>query len=221
MNKTIDITDSAEAKQDFCNALIFDKLNAGGRDVIPAVIRNMPTGEIRMVGVMNREALEQTLLTGFVTFFSRSKGRLWQKGEQSGNTLRAVRLRADCDSDTVLIDAVCQGPTCHTGEMSCFGDVAPTAILQQLEEIIASRSAAAPGDSSYTARLLQDTPRRRAQKVGEEGVETALALSDGNDAEVISESADLLYHLLVALAGRNIRLDDVLQELRRRRNTNK
>lgn len=191
--------------------LAFDKMNG----LLPCVVQDADTAQVLMLGYMNAEALAHTQESGLVTFFSRSKGRLWTKGESSGNTLRLVRLSADCDSDALLILARPQGPTCHTGAVSCFG-VTPPALhmLGRLERTVQERRGADP-ESSYTARLLGE-PRRAAQKVGEEGVEVALAVLAQDDPELLGEAADLLYHLTVVLALRGLTLEQMLEVLRRR-----
>ena len=189
--------------------------------LIPALIQNAATGRLLMLGWMNREALTRTLRTRRVHFFSRSRQVLWRKGETSGNELQLRALAADCDRDALLVTATPAGPTCHTGEVSCFfrevvsdeggtgtAAKAPDApgtdrVLERLAGIIRDRAAARPEDS-YTAKLLAAGPRRIAQKVGEEGVETALAGAAGDATELVSEAADLLYHLLVLFESRNV-----------------
>ena len=185
--------------------------------LIPAIIQDATTGEVRMIGYMDRAALDATLADKLVTFHSRSRGGPWRKGETSGNLLDLVEVRADCDHDALLLLANPRGPTCHTGMASCFGDQgAPGAgFIADLERIIASRAGTDP-TTSYTARLLAEGPARAAQKVGEEGVETALAGRCGDDAELISEAADLIYHLTVLLATRKLQWQHVTAELKRR-----
>ncbi|WP_118857279.1 bifunctional phosphoribosyl-AMP cyclohydrolase/phosphoribosyl-ATP diphosphatase HisIE [Sphingomonas mesophila] len=185
--------------------------------LIPAVIQDAASGEVRMVGMMDRAALEATLRDGFVTFFSRSKNRLWRKGESSGNLLDLVDLRTDCDRDSLLVLAQPRGPTCHTGAASCFGEGgAPgTGFLASLAAIVDERTAADPAES-YTARLVAAGVKRIAQKFGEEGVEVALAAAGGDAAEVTAEAADLLYHLTVLLRETGSSWAEVTDELRRR-----
>lgn len=185
--------------------------------MIPAIVQDSASGEVRMLGYMNRDALEATIATGFVTFFSRSRNKLWRKGETSGNTLALVSIAADCDGDALLITAIPNGPTCHNGTTSCFGNYqAPgTGFVADLERILAARAQADPA-TSYTARLLGEGVKRIAQKVGEEGVETALAGVAGDDAEVTSEAADLTYHLTLLLQARGLSWAAVIDELRRR-----
>ena len=162
---------------------------------------------VLMLGYMDREALAATLARGRVVFFSRSRQRLWEKGETSGNSLQLVDIRCDCDADTLLVIALPAGPVCHTGTASCFGDepltaAAPLSFLAELEQLIAQRIAAAP-EGSYTARLYAGGVRRMAQKVGEEGLEVASAGAGRTDAALLGECADLLYHLLVLLRARS------------------
>ena len=197
--------------------LDFDKVDG----LMPAIVQDVDTGRVLMLGYMNREALEKTQATGHVTFFSRSRQRLWTKGETSGNTLELVSLNADCDRDTLLVQAVPHGPTCHLGTDTCWGDeVNPAAgFLAELERVIESRADADP-ESSYTARLLNKGVKRCAQKVGEEGVEVALAATAGDREELINESADLLYHLLVVLNAGAVSLDEVLATLMDRHASN-
>jgi phosphoribosyl-ATP pyrophosphohydrolase/phosphoribosyl-AMP cyclohydrolase len=188
-----------------------------GDGLLPAVIQDANNRAVLMLGFMNREALAESLARGRVVFFSRSKQRLWEKGETSGNTLSIRGIQSDCDNDSLLIQAVPAGPTCHRNTPTCFGDGALPAgadltFLAQLEEVIAARLADRP-EGSYTARLFAEGPRRMAQKVGEEGVEVALAATAGEDAELISESADLLYHLTLLLQAKGLRLVDVAREL--------
>lgn len=195
------------------NALAWDRMHG----MIPAIVQDAASGEVRMLGYMNRAALEATIADGFVTFFSRSKDRLWRKGESSGNTLTVVAIAPDCDGDALLVTATPTGPTCHTGTSSCFGDdVAPgTGFIAELERILAKRATADPHES-YTARLMKEGVKRIAQKVGEEGVETALAAVAGDDSEVASEAADLVYHLTLLLHTRGLSWSVVIDELRRR-----
>ena len=193
------------------NGLAWDKMDG----LLPAIIQEADGGRVRMLGYMNRAALEATLETGDVTFFSRSKQRLWVKGEKSGNTLKLVSVYADCDDDAILILAEPQGPTCHKGDDSCFGTETAPHFLAQLEAVVAERGAADP-EESYTARLMAKGVKRIAQKVGEEGVEAALAATVGDREELTNEAADLLYHLLVLLRASDLTLADVTDELKRR-----
>jgi len=185
--------------------------------LMPAIVQDAATGRVLMLGYMNPEALEKSRATGHVTFFSRSKQRLWTKGETSGNTLQLVDIAADCDGDTLRVAAIPQGPTCHLGTDTCFGDdfSPPVGFLAELERIVASRRGTDP-EASYTARLLDRGVKRCAQKVGEEGVEVALAAAAGDPDELVNESADLLYHLLVVLAVSDVTLEAVVDTLRAR-----
>jgi len=182
---------------------------------------------VLMLGYMNREALRETLTRRRVVFFSRSRQQLWEKGETSGHTLTLVGIRADCDRDTLLVTALPAGPVCHTGTATCFGDDAPAgeerragdagglAFLGALQSIIAQRLAERP-EGSYTARLYSQGPKRIAQKVGEEGVEVALAAVVETDDKVVAESADLIYHLVLLLKSRGLSLEHVAAELESR-----
>ncbi len=185
--------------------------------LVPAVVQDAETLQVLMLGYMNAEALAKTLETGLVTFFSRSKGRLWTKGETSGDVLRLDHVLTDCDEDALLVFARPQGPTCHTKTTACFGmDTAPgIGFLGKLAHIVAERAKADPADS-YTARLMTKGIAKIAQKVGEEGLETALAGRAGDLDELHNEAADLLYHLTVLLMARETSLDAVLDVLRER-----
>jgi phosphoribosyl-ATP pyrophosphohydrolase/phosphoribosyl-AMP cyclohydrolase len=185
-----------------------------GGGLLPAIVQHWRSGAVLMLGYMNREALEQTRQSGKVTFWSRSKQRLWTKGETSGNFLLLKALHADCDGDTLLVQAQPQGPTCHLGTSSCFGDAStpPLAFLAELDALIAQRGEERPA-GSYTTRLFESGMRRIAQKVGEEGVETALAGVTEDDATLLGEAADLLFHLLVLLRARGASLTDLAARL--------
>ena len=191
-----------------------------GGGLLPAIVQHARTGRVLMLGYMNDAALRETLGGGRVVFYSRSRETLWLKGETSGHYLNVVDVSTDCDSDAILVLADPIGPTCHTGSESCFADAASTdaqrlAFLALLENIIANRIADQPEDS-YTAQLFAKGPSRIAQKVGEEGVETALAAVTRDDQGLVSECADLLFHLLVLLKSRAISLETVVDELRAR-----
>lgn len=188
-----------------------------GGGLVPAIIQDARSELVLMLGYMNPESFEKTLETGKVTFFSRSRQELWTKGETSGNYLNYVSHAIDCDKDTVLIKAVPVGPTCHEGTASCFSDQDITGIgfLSYLEDLVEARKTA-DADSSYTAKLLQGPLRRAAQKVGEEGVETALAAVAETEEKLTSEAADLLYHLIVLLRAKDVSLDNVIATLRER-----
>jgi phosphoribosyl-ATP pyrophosphohydrolase/phosphoribosyl-AMP cyclohydrolase len=193
---------------------------AKGDGLLPAIIQHAATGAVLMLGYMNHEALRETLERKHVVFFSRSKQRLWEKGETSGHTLDLVDVSVDCDNDTLLITALPRGPVCHTGTKTCFGNDTQSpaerlAFLSDLEGVIEQRVMDRP-EGSYTARLFAQGPKRIAQKVGEEGLEVALAAVAEGDDKVISESADLLFHLLVLLKSRGIKLETVVAELQSR-----
>ena len=189
--------------------------------LLPAIVQDAAGGAVLMLGYMTRKALAATQASGRVTFWSRSKKRLWTKGETSGNYLEVRSIAADCDRDTLLILARPAGPACHLGTRTCFGETPPhaaaesLAFLSTLQEVIAERIAN-PAPDSYTAKLLAEGPRRVAQKVGEEGVELALAAVAQGDAEVVGEAADLLYHMLVLLQSKHLSLAQVVAELETR-----
>jgi phosphoribosyl-ATP pyrophosphohydrolase/phosphoribosyl-AMP cyclohydrolase len=193
---------------------------AKGDGLVPAIVQDADNGAVLMMAYMNREALEQTLARSRAVFFSRSKQRLWEKGETTGHTLDVVGVVADCDNDTLLVTARPRGPACHNGTLTCFGDeprtaAAPIAFLAKLEAVIAQRATEKP-EASYTARLLEKGINRVAQKVGEEGVELALAGAAQGEDKVIEESADLLFHMLVLLRARGVTLGQVVAELEKR-----
>lgn len=184
--------------------------------LLPAVVQDSATGQLLMLGYMSREALSATLERGRAVFHSRSKGRLWEKGETSGNTLAVSEVLTDCDGDALLVKATPAGPTCHLGGASCFGGNADGAgFLATLGRIVADR---AGGDSagSYTARLLEEGPAKIAQKIGEEGVELALAAVGRDRQGCVEETADLIYHVTVLMEARGFGWKDVAAELRRR-----
>lgn len=185
-------------------------------NLMPVIIQHYVSGEVLMLGYMNQEALAQTQSSGKVTFYSRTKQRLWTKGETSGNFLNVVSISSDCDNDTLLILVNPIGPTCHTGANSCFtNSKTEWSFLYDLEQLLASRKQADP-QSSYTAKLYHDGTKRIAQKVGEEGVETALAATVHDKEELKNESADLIYHLFVLLQDQNLALQDVIGILKAR-----
>ena len=196
--------------------LDFDK--TGG--LLPAIVQHAQSGAVLMLGYMNRDALRETLTRRRVVFYSRSRQCLWEKGETSGHTLTLADVRADCDHDTLLVTALPAGPVCHLNTATCFGDETLTAagrlaFLDRLETVIAHRVTDRP-EGSYTARLHAEGPKRIAQKVGEEGLEVALAAVAETDDKLIAESADLLYHLLLLLGSRGLRLEHVVAELESR-----
>lgn len=188
-----------------------------GDGLLPAVVQDADEGKVLMLGFMNRDALRHTLGDGRVTFYSRTRQSLWTKGETSGNFLEVVSVSADCDADTLLVLARPQGPVCHEGTATCFPRAEATAagrlsFLASLEQVLAERIARNP-EGSYTAELFQQGRGRIAQKIGEEGVELALAAVGTEDSEVVSEAADLVYHLLLLLRERGLSLADVVAEL--------
>jgi len=192
---------------------------AKGDGLLPAIVQHWLSGEVLMLGYMDAEALAHTRASGHITFYSRSKRRLWTKGESSGHVLVLKGIRIDCDADTLLVQADPHGPTCHLGTSSCFGDRAdvrpPLGFLAELDALVAQRHAERPA-GSYTTRLFDGGIRRIAQKVGEEGVETALAAVAQGDEELLGEAADLVFHLTVLLRDRGLSLADVAAVLARR-----
>lgn len=187
--------------------------------LVPAIVQDFQSSQVLMMGYMNQDALAKTGETGQVTFFSRTKQRLWTKGETSGNVLQLVNIQLDCDNDTLLVKVNPIGPTCHLGNTTCW-DVDPQEVsqmvwLHQLEQLLAARKSADP-DSSYTASLYARGTKRISQKVGEEGVEVALAATSGDKAELVCESADLIYHLLVLLQDQGLSMNDVVNKLKER-----
>jgi phosphoribosyl-ATP pyrophosphohydrolase/phosphoribosyl-AMP cyclohydrolase len=195
------------------DALDFTK----GNGLVPGVVQDAHTGTVLMLGYLNREALQETLKRRRVVFFSRSRGKLWEKGETSGNTLNLVSVVADCDNDALLLRVQPVGPTCHRNTPSCFGDGQPPdrdglPFLMLLQDIIEKRIAESP-EGSYTAKLYGQGIKRMAQKVGEEGVEVALAAQSAGNDELVSEAADLVFHLTLLLRARDLSLDAVAREL--------
>ncbi len=187
------------------------------RDLIPAIIQHAETGEVLMLGYMNREALSTSFNTNELTFYSRSKQRLWRKGETSGNTMTVKQITTDCDKDSLLIQVFPSGPACHLGYSTCFQPPIASArtFLDKLIQVIAQR-ATHPNSESYTAELMAAGINRCAQKVGEEAVETVIAAASRNTDELITETADLLFHLLVLLEVSEVRFYDVLTCLQKR-----
>lgn len=182
--------------------------------LLPAIVQDADNGRVLMLGYMNRDALAETLASGRVCFYSRSRASLWTKGETSGHFLDLVRLEADCDGDTLLVQARPNGPTCHLDRASCF-PTAPAAFLAELDAVVAQRERERPA-GSYSTKLFEAGTRRIAQKVGEEGVETALAGVVQDDNALLGESADLVYHLLVLLRSRGLSLAQVVETLQQR-----
>jgi len=188
-----------------------------GEGLLPAVVQDADSEAVLMLAFMNRESLQLTLQRGRVVFYSRTRQKLWEKGETSGNTLQLVSIEADCDRDSLLVRAHAMGPTCHRDTPTCFGDGTPPrsqglGFLAQLQHVIAERIAHNP-EGSYTAKLYSQGVKRMAQKVGEEGVEVALAAQGGDNAELVGEAADLLFHLALLLRARGLSLDAVGAEL--------
>lgn len=192
----------------------FDKSPDG---LVPAVIQDAQTGKVLMLGYMNEEAYWKTEAEGIVTFFSRSKQRLWTKGETSGNFLHVKQMLVDCDGDTLLIKASPDGPTCHTGADTCFNEVnkGNGQFLNYLQEIIHERRIN-PSDASYTASLFKKGVNKIAQKVGEEAVELVIEAKDDNDDLFRGEAADLMFHFLVLLEQKNMNLDEIIAVLQQR-----
>ena len=193
--------------------LDFEKM--GG--LIPAIVQDNNTNKVLMLGFMNEEAYEETKETGKVTFFSRTKNRLWMKGETSGNTLQVVSMMGDCDNDTILIKANPAGPVCHTGADTCFGEknVEDIMFLKYLQDFIEQRRQEMP-EGSYTTSLFLKGVNRMAQKVGEEAVETVIEATNGTEDGFIYEASDLIYHLIVLLTSKGLRLEDLARELKKR-----
>ena len=176
--------------------------------LIPTIIQDYQTRQVLMLGYMNEEALQKTLKENIVTFFSRSKNRLWTKGETSGNYLKVVSIKEDCDQDTLLIKVIPSGPTCHNGTTSCFADETPLPFLNQLEQVIEGRIAN-QNANSYVASLFQKGINKIAQKVGEEAVELVIESKDNNPDLFLNEAADLLFHYLLLLKAKGFGLTDV------------
>lgn len=194
-------------------ALDFDKMNG----LIPAIIQDAVTSKVLMLGFMNKEAYDRTLETKKVTFFSRTRQKLWTKGEESGNFLHVVAVKEDCDHDTLLIEACPEGPVCHTGTDTCWGEKneEPVMFLKQLQDFIDRRYEEMP-EGSYTTSLFRAGVNKMAQKVGEEAVETVIEACNGTDERLIYEGADLLYHLIVLLTSKGYRIEDLVRELQAR-----
>ena len=195
--------------------LNFSKL-AG--DLLPAVIQDNTTGKVLMLGFMNKDAYHETVTSGLVTFYSRTKNRLWTKGEESGNFLKVVSIQPDCDQDTLLIKVNPVGPVCHTGTDTCWGEenkLEDVLFLKQLQDFIDNRKKEMP-KGSYTTSLFEDGLSRMAQKVGEEAIETVIEAMAGNDERLLYEASDLVYHLIVLLSHKGMRIEDIARELKRR-----
>ena len=197
--------------------LDFGKMNG----LVPAIIQDNYTQKVLMLGFMNEEAYNKTVETGKVTFFSRTKNRLWTKGEESGNFLHVVSIAADCDNDTLLIKVNPAGPVCHTGADTCWGEKNEQDImfLKELQDFIDKRHEEMP-EKSYTTSLFKSGVNKMAQKVGEEAVETIIEACNGTDERLIYEGADLLYHLIVLLTSKGYRIEDLARELKERPSEN-
>lgn len=196
--------------------LDFDKM--GG--LIPAIVQDAVTQKVLMLGFMNKDAYEKTVETKLVTFWSRSRQCLWTKGETSGNFLHLVSLKADCDRDTLLIEAHPDGPVCHLGTDTCWGetnDLNPILFLSELQDFINKRHDDMP-ENSYTTSLFRKGVNKMAQKVGEEAVETVIEATNGTNDKLVYEASDLLYHLIVLLTSKGLRIEDVAAELAKRHN---
>ncbi|WP_064791526.1 bifunctional phosphoribosyl-AMP cyclohydrolase/phosphoribosyl-ATP diphosphatase HisIE [Shewanella woodyi] len=205
------MTDSVKDKSALSNSLDWSKQDG----LIPAIVQNHLTGKVLMLGYMDKAALDKTLETGSVTFFSRSKQALWTKGETSGHTLELVAIDKDCDNDSLLVQVLPNGPTCHLQTESCWPDGNAHTFLDNLTNLIAARKGDDP-KSSYTAHLFESGTKRIAQKVGEEGLEAALAAATHDKPELIDEASDLIYHLLVLLEDQDLNLADITDNLRKR-----
>ena len=190
----------------------FDKNSVG---LVPAIIQDVETKNVLMVGFMNKEALDLTLESNKVHFFSRSKNRIWMKGEESGNFLNLISLKPDCDNDSLLLKVKPQGPTCHKGDDTCWGEKNDQNFLNTLEKIITDRITN-PNDNSYVSNLFEKGIDKIAQKLGEEATEVIIASKNENKKELIYESADLLFHFLILLQKKNLRFKDIVNELEQR-----
>ncbi|MBP5338730.1 MAG: bifunctional phosphoribosyl-AMP cyclohydrolase/phosphoribosyl-ATP diphosphatase HisIE [Prevotella sp.] len=196
----------------------FEKM--GG--LVPAIVQDADTRQVLMLGYMNPEAYEKTMETGKVTFWSRSRQTLWTKGETSGNFLELVDMKVDCDNDTLLVKVHPLGPTCHTGTDTCWGEEnngLPLAFLSELQDFIERRHEEMP-EGSYTTRLFRDGVNKMAQKVGEEALETVIEAVGGTNEKLVYEAGDMVYHLLVLLTSKGLRIEDIAQELQRRHDPN-
>ncbi len=193
--------------------LDFDKFNG----LVPAIIQDARTHVVLMLGFMNKEAYEKTQSEKLVTFYSRTRNRLWTKGEESGNFLDVVDIKEDCDSDTILIKVIPRGPVCHTGNDTCFNEINTSAIdfLKYLQDLIENRKKELP-EGSYTTKLFNAGINKIAQKVGEEAVELVIEAKDNDDGLFLNEAADLVFHLLVLLSAKNYRIEDVIKLLEKR-----
>jgi phosphoribosyl-AMP cyclohydrolase / phosphoribosyl-ATP pyrophosphohydrolase len=200
------------------NVAVPESLAYDAAGLVPVVVQDAASGDVLMVAYANREALERTAQTGLAHFWSRSRGALWRKGETSGHEMRVREVRADCDRDALLMVVDPAGPACHTGARTCFGDETPTlaGMPEELGRVIAARASAAPA-ASYTAKLLAKGPDHVLKKIGEEATEVVLAAKSESDERLAEEAADLLYHLMVAMAQRRVPFARALEVLRKRR----
>ena len=192
--------------------MTIDFEKSGG--LVPAIIQDANTRQVLMLGYMNQEALEKTQSTGLVTFYSRSRQTLWTKGETSGNNLKLVDIKVDCDNDTLLVRAIPTGPVCHTGTDTCWGETNtanPLLFLTQLQDFIEKRHEEMP-EGSYTTSLFRDGLNRMAQKVGEEALELVIEATNGTNDRMVYEGADMLYHLIVLLTSKGMRIEDLASE---------
>ena len=193
-------------------------LEKTGDGLLPAIIQDARTHKVLMLGYMNEEAFNKTVETGKVTFWSRSRNELWTKGETSGNFLELVDIKVDCDNDTLLVRAVPHGPVCHTGTDTCWGesnDANPLLFLTELQDFINKRREEMP-EGSYTTSLFKDGINRMAQKVGEEALEAVIEAVNGTDERLLYEASDMFYHLIVLLASKGLRIEQVAEELAER-----
>ena len=195
----------------------FEELKKGADGLVPAIVQDQNALQVLMLGYMDAEALAKTQETGLVTFWSRSQGKIWTKGETSGNYLHLVSLAVDCDKDTLLVRAIPDGPTCHTGSKTCWGDAVPESqgFIRELEAVVKGRHEQMP-EKSYTTSLFKAGTPRMAQKVGEEAVETVIEAVKGDDERMIYEASDLIYHLLVLLVSKGYGIADLEKELVKR-----
>lgn len=195
----------------------FEELKKGADGLVPAIVQDQNTLQVLMLGYMDAEALAKTQETGLVTFWSRSQGKIWTKGETSGNYLHLVSMAVDCDKDTLLVRAIPDGPTCHTGSKTCWGDAVPESqgFIRELEAVVKGRHEQMP-EKSYTTSLFKAGTPRMAQKVGEEAVETVIEAVKGDDERMIYEASDLIYHLLVLLVSKGYGIADLEKELVKR-----
>lgn len=190
--------------------------------LVPAIIQDAETKNVLMLGYMNEEAYQKTIDTKKVTFWSRSRQCLWTKGETSGNFLNMVSIKVDCDQDTLLVRAIPDGPTCHTGTDTCWGEdneENPITFLSELQDFIEKRHEQLP-EGCYTTKLFRDGVNKMAQKVGEEALETVIEATNGTNEHLVYEASDMLYHLIVLLTSKGLRIEDLATELHRRHNPN-